>query len=204
MKIYRSSIWFLLLIPTLLAGQSLFTQGMRMGANLNVIGIQDLQAQIDFNNFEGTSAKFGYHFGAFSKLSFWKLHLQGDVIFTRVESEVTGQVAGIERTFDVSQNRLDFPLGLTLDIPFVSIGGGVGAALNVTNPGSLYAGGYKQFMTYWFLELSKPMGPFSAYLRFEFPDDAVSGFIQNPITQLPVSAETKLQLFRVGLTLDLN
>jgi hypothetical protein len=198
------SFALVLLIPLFTFGQVSLKQGVRMGGNLNVIGISDLQNQLDFQDFEGTSAKFGYHFGVYSKLTIWKVHLQGDVLFTRVESEISGQVAGISRRFDVSQNRLDFPLGLLIDFPFVQVGGGVGAAWNVTAPRSLFDAEYRQFMTYWFLQVSKQVGPLGFYVRFEFPDDAVSNFLASQELNFQVSAQTQLHLFRIGMTLDLK
>lgn len=177
--------------------------GFKIGGNLNTLNVADFQNQIDFNDFNGTASKFGYHFGAFSKIEVWRFRLQGEMLFTRIESVMQGEVDGQQTEMSFKINRLDFPVGLYVKLPFVRVGGGVGWAMNLNQPNPLLLTNYKFDATYWFLEVGKDLGPFFISVRFEFPDAAVPGFIQNPATSIPVSANTTLQLFRLGAALTL-
>jgi len=199
--------WAVILLLLCGIGQPLvaqkFKSGFKVGGHLNTLNVKDFQNQIDFNDFDGTASKFSYHFGAFSKFEVWRFRLQGEVLFTRIESVMQGEVNGQPTEISFNYNRLDFPLGLSVKLPFVRIGGGVGWAMNLNQPNPLNFSDYQMSASYWFLEAGKDLGPFFISMRFEFPDAAVNGFVKNPSTNIPVSANTTLQLFRLGLALTL-
>lgn len=180
-----------------------FDSGFKLGGNLNTLNVSDFQNQIDFSDFNGTASKFSYHFGAFSKFEIWRIRLQGEALFTRIESVMMGEVNGQPAEMSFKMNRLDFPVGLHIKLPFVRVGGGIGWAVNLNQPNPLSFSDYKFDTTYWFLELGRDLGPLYLSARFEFPDAAVPGFIQNPSTNVPVSANTTLQLFRISAALTL-
>lgn len=101
-----------------------FEIGVRGGLNFTDMRFKDITLPNIGDRIGNESGSLGYHAGIYAKLSLLIVGIQPELLYTRFNGKISGEIDGQAFTEDVGVNRLDIPvLGITKFGP-LRLGGG--------------------------------------------------------------------------------
>ena len=132
----------ILIIFALILSTGAFAQfdwGLKVGASSNNFDLESVQSGADYTLQAAEEASWGFHGGAFFRLSMFGLILQPEILFSTAENNI--EVDGPDTADEIKSqkfNKLDVPILLGVRLGPVRIMGGPAASVMLSSTSDLF------------------------------------------------------------------
>jgi len=114
-----------------------FNWGLKAGASSNNFNVESVTGGVNSAIAEGKESSWGFHGGAFVRVSFLGLMVQPEIVFSMAENNMLVDDGAIEEIKSQKFNKLDVPVLLGIKLGPLRLMGGPAASVMISSAGDL-------------------------------------------------------------------